>query len=414
MPVRRHVPALSTTTAHLAAAALFMLGAIVQAIGASVVSFDVIPDFAGSRWLRIHLITLGIVTQITFAVVSARATRSDGEGPAWAIWASLNAGLLALIAGIPPVNATLIITGGALVLLAAILLIRQIARIPRTSGRPASVDAAFYLAGLGFLLVGVTLGTGLWLGWDTQWLHVANPREAHVHANGFGFTALVLAGILLRLAQQTTGEPVLGPTARRVVLYGMIVGAAGLVAGPWVGRHPLSVVGLLSHTLATGVFLRHLWAAHREARGDVGILHLLGAYVWFFAPLLVTPLVILGVGGLTEAIVGLSAPPTLIYGWMLQAIIPIAPYVAARAFRPDARAPLGGSWVTLLAVNSGAALQWGAVLDRAHAGAWSGLAFAAWAVALVGLTHALWAVASSPASATASDAQGPDEARPDA
>jgi hypothetical protein len=391
MMARREDSTLSALAPYLVATALSALVAIVQALGASFVSFDRMPDFPGSRWLRIHLVTLGIVTELAFGIVSERSARADGDGPHWGVWASLNAGLVTLIVGIPLVNAPFIVAGGALVFAAVLLLMRRVAAAPRGAQRVGVGDGAFHLAGLGFLLVGVTLGTGLWLGWDTDWLRAANPREAHVHANGFGFTALILAGILMRLVSQSTTQPLLTPATRRVVLWGMILGAAGLVAGPWVGSHPLTVAGLLAHVVATGIFLRQLWRAFRDSRGNVGILHLFGAYVWFFAPLLVTPLVILGVGGLTEDLVGVSAPPTLIYGWMLQAVLALAPPYAARAFRPEGTATLGGTWWTLAAVNLGAILQWLAVLDRSRAGMWSGLAFAAWSLALIGLAYLLWA-----------------------
>lgn len=75
--------------------------------------------------------------------------------------------------GIPLINATLILAGGTLVFIAASLLWLQLTGLPsKTSSIGTSAGRNFYLAGLGYLLVGIIVGTGLWLGWG-QALNIA-------------------------------------------------------------------------------------------------------------------------------------------------------------------------------------------------------------------------------------------------
>ena len=116
-------------------------------------------------------ITLGALTQVVFGLmpglVAARASRPRPK-MRWDTWAALNAGLLTLLVGIPLVNGALIIAGGTLVFAAAVLLIGQLAAL-RPQRRLALPQPGpgllFYLAGLAYLLLGILVGTGLWLGW---------------------------------------------------------------------------------------------------------------------------------------------------------------------------------------------------------------------------------------------------------
>ena len=129
-----------------------------------------LPFFSGLRCLRVHLITLGGLTQLAFGVLPVLATRRSGETQPrirWDIWLSLNLGWLILLVGIPLVNAFLIIPGGTLVFIAAGLLTYDLARLWRSPAQH-SVQSAhgqpdarpFYLAAVGYLLVGILAGTG--------------------------------------------------------------------------------------------------------------------------------------------------------------------------------------------------------------------------------------------------------------
>jgi hypothetical protein len=113
------------TNPYLLMTLLYASLAVLAALDSSLTSFNLVPWFSGLRWLRVHLITLGTLSEITFGLlpvlVAARAGRPKPP-LRWGIWLTLNAGLLTLLIGIPLVNTALIFTGGTLVFVAATLL----------------------------------------------------------------------------------------------------------------------------------------------------------------------------------------------------------------------------------------------------------------------------------------------------
>ena len=90
------------------------------------------------------------------------------------------------------INQPMIFAGGTLIFIAATLLLLQLWNV-RGGGAPASLK--FYITGIFYLLVGIIIGTGLWLNWSEA-LYIKVPLEAHIHANSWGFMSLVFAGLL--------------------------------------------------------------------------------------------------------------------------------------------------------------------------------------------------------------------------
>ncbi len=96
----------------------------------------------------------------------------------------------------------LIVTGGTLIFVAALLLInhlRSLVPAVRALGKPAGSGRMFYLAGPAYLLLGIIVGSGLWFGWGKA-LGMANLTEVHIHTNIWGFISPVLAGLIVDLA----------------------------------------------------------------------------------------------------------------------------------------------------------------------------------------------------------------------
>ena len=56
---------------------LYVMLAVLGALDASLINFEFLPFFAGFRWMRVHFITLGALTEIVFGIlpilVAARA-----------------------------------------------------------------------------------------------------------------------------------------------------------------------------------------------------------------------------------------------------------------------------------------------------------------------------------------------------
>ena len=88
---------------YLMALLYFSLG-VVDMAGSSLIKFDVLPAANGLRWLQVHFITLGVLTQVLFgALPELVASRSGKLKPRmqWGVWLILNAGLVALLIAIP-------------------------------------------------------------------------------------------------------------------------------------------------------------------------------------------------------------------------------------------------------------------------------------------------------------------------
>lgn len=343
-------------------AAFYLIVAIIAAADAALTSFTLLPWFAGLPWLRVHFITLGVFTEAAFGVLPAYVAAHRGVAtPAtrWDIWLTLNAGLVVLLTGVPSINAGLIITGGTLVFIAVTLLILQVRKLG-TGHNEGAGSLKFYVAGLIYLLVGILVGTGLWVGWSEP-LRIGVPKEVHIHANSWGFASLVFAGLLIDLLPALTGAALAARRTLTLIFWTMTLGALGLVLGPWLGGNLyVTVPGLVLHIGATVWLLVALVQALQRHGlfASAGAWHLVVSYTWILLPVLVAPLIILGVSGIPGADIEATAPQALIYGWMLQFFYAVTPYFMARWLLRDAHARLGGNWLSFITVNLGAIFIW--------------------------------------------------------
>ncbi len=381
---------------YLVTILLYVLVALLVAADTALASLGLTGAFAALRWVRVHFITLGIISQAIFGLLpSLVATLSGQPRPhmRWSTWLSLNVGLVLLAAGFPGANQAMIFSGGTLIFTAVTLLFLQLWQA-RGGQTPASLK--FYLTGLFYLLVGIIIGTGLWLNWS-EYLYIKVPLEAHIHANSWGFMSLVFAGLLVDVIPMITGRPLGSKNAVAMVYWGMTLGAFGLVLGPWLGGSlPPTVAGLVLHLGATigllVLMIRALLAGGRLS--GAGAWHLVSSYLWILAPVLVAPFIILGYleGGPIES----TAPQPLIYGWVLQFGIALIPFFARRTFLKEDPAPLGGCWGSLSAVTLGSAMVWISIfISPPLRGALYGIGFALYALALIHPLKELVQIASS-------------------
>lgn len=381
-------------------ALLYIMLAVLAALDSSLASLNLLPWFNGLRWLRVHLITLGTLTEIIFGLLPILvATRSGRPRPSirWDIWLILNAGLLTLLVGIPLVNTTLIFVGGTLVFVATSMLVQHVHELRGaavTPARTAPSGRIFYLAGLSYFLLGIIVGTGLWMGWG-EWLRIAVPIEVHIHANNWGFMALVFAGLIVDLYPDFAGRSLAWPQSLKPIFWMMTLGALLLVLGPWVQSTWFTVPGILLHLSATGWLLLNVIKPLRGERSawGPGLWHLLTSYVWIIAPVLVAPLIILKVPGFPGAGIEQNAPQALIYGWVLQFAYALLPYLFTRFFLPNEPAKLGGNWFTLLTVHLGGVFLWASIFITDSYTVLHGTAYALWAASLIPIVLDLWRIA---------------------
>lgn len=378
---------------YLITTLIFTFVALLAAADASLVSVNLVGAFPALRWVRAHFITLGIVSQVIFGLLPLLvASLSKRPRPAmrWDIWLTLNGGFVALVAGFAGVNQPMILTGGTLIFTAATLLLIQLWNV-RGGDAPASLK--FYITGIFYLLVGIIVGTGLWLNWSKA-LYIQVPLEVHIHANSWGFMSLVFAGLLVDLIPMITGRPLGSAKEISLIFWGMALGAFGLVLGPWLGGSlPPTVSGLILHLSATS-WLIVLMGRALKAGGQLdsaGGWHLLASYAWILLPVLIAPLILLGLteGGPIES----TAPQALIYGWMLQFGVALIPFIARRFFLREQKPQLGGTWISLAGITLGSIFIWVSIFIIPVRGMLYGIGFALYALAMIPPVRELFEIA---------------------
>jgi hypothetical protein len=271
---------------------------------------------------------------------------------------ALNAGIITLYIGIPLVNSTLILTGGTLVFIAVMKLIKQLADM---GAKPVDAGSGqgrpFYIAGLGYFLLGIIVGTGLWLGCGA-WLRIKVPIEVHIHASSWGFMSFLFAGLLIDAYPRVTGRSLARPRSLSAIFW-----LLADVVKPMLGR-----------------------------RWEVGMWHLTTSYFCFFAPVLVAPLIIAKVPGFPGAGIEQNAPQALVYGWMLHFGYAIPPYFFTRIFLLDQQARLGGNWFSLIATHVGGFVFWSSIFLLDYQGLLQGVAYALWVVAPLPILLDIWRI----------------------
>lgn len=377
---------------------LFAFLALLGAIDTFSTSFNLLPWFNGLRWLRIHLITLGVLTNIVFGLVpvlSASFAKQPKPRPRLDIWLALNAGILSLLVGIPLINPSIIVLGGGLVFAAVILLMGQLRGLKPEGGEKKAggeiTTRHFYLTGLAYLLLGIFVGTGLWLGWN-QAVGMLIPIEVHIHANNWGFLSLVFAGLLFDLYPRFSGRPLRWPDSIKPIYWMMTIGALGLVIGPWFQIKSILVPGLLLHVAATIWMALNVILPVKES-GQIkqpGYLHLALSYVWILAPIMVAPMILLKVPGFPGAGIEANAPQALIYGWALQFGFAILPYLFGRVFGDEDSAQLGGTMFSVIAVNAGSIFLWASIFMLDIQNILHGMAYLLWGASLLAVLLQTW------------------------
>ena len=368
---------------YLLTTLLYTFVALLAAADASLVSINLVSAFPALRWVRVHFITLGILSQVIFGLLPLLvASLSKKSRPAmrWDIWLTLNVGFVALVAGFAGMNHPMIFTGGTLIFISATLLLIQLWNV---LGGDAPESLKYYITGMFYLLVGIIIGTGIYLNWSDT-LYIKVPLEAHIHANSWGFMSLVFAGLLVDFVPMITGRPLSTTKNVSIIFWGMTLGAFGLVLGPWLGGSlPPTISGLVLHLSSTIWMVVLMIRAFKESGklNGAGAWHLVSSYTWITAPIAMAPFILLGVfeAGPIESI----APQALIYGWVLQFGIALIPYIARRFFLKEENPKLGGNWVSLVGATVGSMFVWASIFIVPARGVLYGIGFALYALALV-------------------------------
>ena len=375
--------------------AFLYFGVALLTAGANALNaLGVLPYVNGFTWLRVHFITLGIITELAFGflpIILSKQKSRERPPLNWQAWLTLNAGLALLLVGIPTINSVFITLGGGLIFLAVLLLMQELYSLGTDLKRVGAESIKFYLAGLGFLLIGIVVGTGLWQQW-LPGLRIAVPIEVHIHANSWGFMALVFAGLLIDLYPAITGKALAWPKSTTPIFWLMTFGALGLVLGPWLPSKAVLAPGLVMHAIATIWLLiniiKPIWGD--KSSWTPGMWHLTSSYLWFFAPVFFAPFVLFKVNGFSGVGIEQNAPQALVYGWILQFSFALMPFLLTRVLKPTQKASLGGSWASLILAHSGSVFLWLSIFLVSQQMVLKGVAYSLWTFAAIPIFLTLW------------------------
>jgi len=362
----------------LVMAGLYLVVGLAAVIGRLAVDAGVVDVLPRLRWVTIHLVTIGGMTQALFGTLPSLASDEDAEGidsdstgssvsdarRRWLQWLSLNAGYPLILIGMVAGNTVTALVGATAVLGALFSLLKTV------YGTSAAVGSGrFFRTAPWFLVVGILAAFGMLT-------NVHGPGgyfgsiEAHVHANVWGFLALVAAGVLLTVLPRLLDVDLRYPRLRRVTYWGLTIGAGGLVAGPWLARHALTIGGLLVYVVGTVALLANVVGTYRasERAHPRRFALVLGAYLWLAFPVPWAPLVLLYPDTVPGAAIELAAIDGLVFGWMLQLAMAFLPLVVVATKRESGSLPgamrsaserIGRpSWPQVGSVNAGMVLLW--------------------------------------------------------
>ena len=363
------------TNPFIVMAGLYLTVGLAAVVGVLAVESGLVESLPRLRWVLIHLVTIGGLTQAVFgalpSLVSAanESARQPDGGRRWVQWLSLNAGYPLLLIGMATGSMTVAVTGAAIVLGALGLLLSTVFRTS-AHGTERGIRRYYRLAPW-FLVVGILAAFGMLLGIHGPGGYFGS-LEAHVHANVWGFLALIVAGALFTLLPALLGVELRYPRLVSVTFWGLTIGVVGLIAGPWLAHNEVTVVGLGTYVVGTVALLANVVGTYRSSDRSQPrrIALVLGAYLWLVFPVPWAPLVLLFPDTVPAGAIEIAAINGLVFGWMLQLAMAFLPVVAAtfagsvtdRGFVETVAAVAAEcpqpSWIQVGSVNLGMLALW--------------------------------------------------------
>jgi cytochrome c oxidase cbb3-type subunit I len=349
-------------------AAFYLLLAVLSLLDQILLQFGLAPGLTNLYWLRLHLLTIGVLAQAVLGTLpSLLTTRLNLKRPPptalWTIFGLFNVGLMLLAVGQVLGVVWQIYSGATLLLLAVLVEIGLLGQMWRRAPRPRAVVAGFYLAAPLFLLLGVLMALTMLMNWWAP-VNYLGVKEAHVHANIFGFTGIVVAGVILDRLPPLFGRKLARPTWVAPTLWLMVIGGVGLWLGPYVGSLAITGASLVVYVAGTGLMLANFFITTHRPRSVriVNGAHVFLSYIWIAAPAVATVFyVTLGPERVPLARLEFGITQGLIYGWILQLALALLPLMITRlpSERPERVIRRSeGSWFSLVVLNAAVAVIW--------------------------------------------------------
>ena len=294
------------------------------------------PSLPMPRWLAVHLLLLGAVTNAIvtwtehFAVALLRARQPSRRAAAIRL-AALNLAIVGILCGVAYGVATVTVVSATLLGAVVLAHLGSLLRIARHAlmGRFAGTVKFYVIAGIA-LVAGITFGTLLAVdALSHQWQ--AQLHAAHVHANLFGWVGLTVLGTLFTLwptvLRTRMVDHVMLAAKRCLALTatGLVVTLTGLAIDlRWVG-----VAGLALYGAGVVVALQPFVATwRRKAPRDLAAWSMAAGTGWLVIGVAGDLVLLSSAPDLTSYLPGLAGlVPLLAVGFVLQVLLGALTYL---------------------------------------------------------------------------------------
>ncbi|QDX40522.1 cbb3-type cytochrome c oxidase subunit I [Salarchaeum sp. JOR-1] len=309
-----------------AAGVLFIGVGLVFAVYRGLMEFDLVPIVGWMTWSHIHYVTIGGFTQVLFGMLpqlTARKLRRPlpSRRTLRSIFLALNGGFLVLWYGRAYGRTLAFDVGLALIwftTLAVFLLL--VAMVMKSDGEQAwDTTIGLYLLSVFVFLFGILYAIGLFShpwqvpgGWH-------GLREAHVHANAWGFLGLAAIGTLYNLLPRLTQTDLYSDRLKNASFWLLAAGIFPLIIGPWLGMGRLvTMPGLVLYGTGFVLYFYNLARTYQSGTRSSIARTLLTAQIWILGPAVFAPFLLFGLPlGIRSTWVEQGALHFFFLGWAL-------------------------------------------------------------------------------------------------
>jgi cytochrome c oxidase cbb3-type subunit 1 len=306
------------------AAVFFLFAGLGLAVYHGLEQFGTVPRFGWISWSHIHFVTIGGFTQLLFGMLPQLAARKlhrpvPSKRYQWVTFVGLNVGFLVAWYGRAWDQVWAFDLGLVMIWILVAALLAMLLRMVMQSDRAWDATIGLYLAAVFVFLWGLTYAYGLYgHAWSVPggWLGL---REAHVHANAWGFLGLAAIGTLYDLFPRVLEVDLYSDRLKDYSGWLLILGIFPLITGPWLGMgRTITATGLVIFASGFALYLYNLVQTYRSAPAAPGLAtSLLTAQFWMLGPAGFAPFVLFGVEWVRPAYIEDGALHFFFVGWAL-------------------------------------------------------------------------------------------------
>lgn len=248
--------------------AFFIAGVVMMIAGAAVAVANAIDSWTWGRWLALHLVFVGGISQLVlgasqFFAGAFLATDPPRQGLIRAELGGWNVGALLVALGVPFESDAMVYAGAGLLLATLGLYVTGLAEMRRRSLGSAPWATRWYLAATACLVIGVVAGA--MLADAVAWSH-GNLLGAHMVLNLGGWFGTAIVGTLHTFFPSLTHSRLRFPRLQGPTFGAWVGGVAVLAAGYGFSLDGAAVAGWCLLVLAAVALAANLLGSLSAAR----------------------------------------------------------------------------------------------------------------------------------------------------